>query len=77
MVKRLGLAVASVAASAGLVLGTAGTAEASWWTPRSYHATVAECQAAGQAGAAQGLWSGIFFCKQVAPGAVLLEVRYS
>ncbi|MFF3556764.1 hypothetical protein ACFYXL_25540 [Streptomyces tsukubensis] len=77
MVKRLGIAVASVAASAGLVLGTAGTAEASWWVPRSHHPTTAACQDAGKAGAAQGLWSPIFFCNQIAPGVVELRVRYN
>ncbi|MFJ1591645.1 hypothetical protein ACIOD0_15565 [Kitasatospora albolonga] len=73
------LAVTAVAA-ASMVLGTASTASATgpgFWL-RSHHASLAECQAVGNAGADNALWSRVFICNPFAgnPSVYELWVRY-
>ncbi|MET8055743.1 hypothetical protein ACWECC_03350 [Streptomyces microflavus] len=73
------LAVTAVAAVA-MVLGTASTASATgpgFWL-RSHHSSLAECQAVGNAGADNALWSRVFICNPYAgkPGVYELWVRY-
>ncbi|MFJ9636024.1 hypothetical protein [Streptomyces sp. NPDC101178] len=73
------LAVTAVAAVA-MVLGTASTASATgpgFWL-RSHHGSLAECQAVGNAGADNALWSRVFICNPYAgkPGVYELWVRY-
>ncbi|MBW3361416.1 MULTISPECIES: hypothetical protein [Streptomyces] len=73
------LAVTAVA-TAAMVLGTASTASATgpgFWL-RSHHSSLAECQAVGNAGADNALWSRVFICNPYAgkPGVYELWVRY-
>ncbi|OXY88444.1 hypothetical protein [Streptomyces sp. 2R] len=73
------LSVTAVAAAA-MVLGTASTASATgpgFWL-RSHHSSLAECQAVGNAGADNALWSRVFICNPYAgkPGVYELWVRY-
>lgn len=73
------LAVTAVAAAA-MVLGTASTASATgpgFWL-RSHHSSLAECQAVGNAGADNALWSRVFICNPYAgkPGVYELWMRY-
>ncbi|MFE0427683.1 hypothetical protein [Streptomyces sp. NPDC058953] len=76
MVKRLGLALAAVAASAGLVLSTATPSAATFgWRVHNHYSSKAECDAAGVAGA--HMWGVIYQCKPFAykPGVWELWVR--
>ncbi|MFH8615790.1 hypothetical protein ACH4E8_12070 [Streptomyces sp. NPDC017979] len=76
MVKRFGVLVAALAASAGLVLSAAPSASATGgFYVRSHHSSYAECDAAGKAGA--HLWGQIYFCKPFAakPSVYELWVR--
>lgn len=76
MVKRLGLALATVAASFGLVLSTAPTSSATFvWYVDSHHSSSASCHAAGQAGAHK--WGVIYRCDPFPykPGVWELWVR--
>ncbi|MGW4028455.1 hypothetical protein ACWEFL_03900 [Streptomyces sp. NPDC004838] len=77
MTKRLGgLALTVAAATAVVVLGTATSATAMpGWYVRSHHASLAECEAVGQAG---GVWGALYLCRPFVgkPGVYELWVRY-
>ncbi|MEU9619818.1 MULTISPECIES: hypothetical protein [unclassified Streptomyces] len=71
------LAVTACAATA-LLLGSASTASAvpPGFYVRSHHASLAECEAAGQAGG--DIWGALYFCTpfQGKAGVYELWVRY-
>ncbi|MER5883239.1 hypothetical protein ABT160_05375 [Streptomyces sp. NPDC001941] len=79
MYRRIAAAVATVVAGSALALGTAATAEAAppGFYARSHHASLAECNAAGQAG--RNIWGALYFCEPFAPSrpdVYVLWVRY-
>ncbi|MER7885436.1 hypothetical protein ABTY35_21770 [Streptomyces fimicarius] len=77
---RIAALAVTVATAGAMLLGTASTASATgpgFWL-RSHHASLAECQAVGNAGADNALWSRVFICNPFAgnPSVYELWVRY-
>ncbi|MFD8471408.1 hypothetical protein ACF1HG_01010 [Streptomyces globisporus] len=80
MHRRIAALAVTVATAGAMLLGTASTASATgpgFWL-RSHHASLAECQVVGNAGADNALWSRVFICNPFAgkPGVYELWVRY-
>lgn len=80
MHRRIAALAVTVATAGAMLLGTASTASATGpgFFLRSHHGSLAECQAVGNAGADNALWSRVFICNPFAakPGVYELWVRY-
>ncbi|MFD6591231.1 hypothetical protein ACFWED_30620 [Streptomyces anulatus] len=80
MHRRIAALAVTVATAGTMLLGAASTASATGpgFYLRSHHASLAECQAVGNAGADNALWSRVFICNPFAgkPGVYELWVRY-
>ncbi|MGW1148937.1 hypothetical protein ACWD6I_28820 [Streptomyces sp. NPDC002454] len=76
MLKRLGVMVGTAVATAGLLFASAPSAAADpFFFPRSHHASLAECTAAGDAG--RHLWGALYLCRpfEGKPGVYVLWTR--